>query len=282
MTGKKEQKESQNMSFLEHMEVLRWHLIRAFLAVFIFAIIAFIFYDFIFDKVILAPKNADFFTNRMLAKLGQYLNIEALEINKHPFQVININLAGQFATHISVSLVAGIIAGFPYLFFEFWKFVKPALYSNEKKHARGSIFYTSFLFATGILFGYYVITPLSVHFLGSYNISDQVMNQINLSSYISSVTSIVLASGIIFELPVLIYFLSKIGLVTPHFLKKYRKHAVVVILVLSAIITPPDVFSQVLVCLPLLILYEIGITISKRIYKKQQQELEGNLPDSQS
>lgn len=273
MSEKEQQQDENQMSFLEHLEVLRWHLMRSVIAVLVFAVAAFIFYDFIFDYLILAPKNPDFFTNRMFAKVAEYTGVEALKINTKPFQVININMAGQFATHISVSLVAGIIASFPYIFYEFWCFIKPALYANEKKHARGSIFYTSFLFALGVLFGYYLITPLSVHFLGSYSVSDQVMNQINLKSYISSVTSIVLASGVIFELPVLIFFLSKIGLVTPDFLKKYRKHSVVLILILSAIITPPDIFSQVLVCLPLMLLYEIGIKISKRIHKKQQAEL---------
>lgn len=274
MSEKEQQQEDNQMSFLEHLEVLRWHLMRSVIAVLVFAVAAFIFYDFIFDYLILAPKNPDFFTNRMFARVAEFTGVEALKINTAPFQVININMAGQFATHISVSLVAGIIASFPYIFYEFWCFIKPALYSNEKKHARGSIFYTSFLFALGILFGYYLITPLSVHFLGSYSVSDQVMNQINLKSYISSITSIVLASGVIFELPVLIFFLSKIGLVTPDFLKKYRKHSVVLILILSAIITPPDIFSQVLVCLPLMLLYEIGIKISKRIQKKQQAELD--------
>ncbi|WP_209319690.1 twin-arginine translocase subunit TatC [Ancylomarina longa] len=257
------------MSFLEHLEVLRWHLMRSIIAVMVLAVVAFIFYNFIFDVIILAPKNPEFFTNRMFARLSDLTGVESLKINSKPFQIININMAGQFATHISVSIIAGIIASFPYIFYEFWCFLKPALYDNEKKHARGSIFYTSFLFAIGVLFGYYLITPLSVHFLGSYSISSQVLNQINLNSYISSITSIVLASGVIFELPVLIYFLSKIGLVSPEFLKKYRKHAVVVILTLSAIITPPDIFSQILVCMPLVLLYEIGIKISKRVQKKQ-------------
>ncbi|MDE5421050.1 twin-arginine translocase subunit TatC [Ancylomarina sp. DW003] len=268
------EREEDGMSFLEHLEVLRWHLIRAVLAVLVFAVAAFVFYDIIFDKIILAPKNVDFFTNRMFAIFSDYVGVESLKINTKPFQVININMAGQFATHITVSLVIGLIAGFPYLFFEFWRFVKPALYKKEQKHARGSIFYTSFLFALGVAFGYYVITPLSVHFLGSYNVSSQVMNQINLNSYISTVTSIVLASGIIFELPILIFFLSKIGLVSPEFLRKYRKHSIVLILILSAIITPPDIFSQVLVCLPLLVLYEVGIGISKRIQKQQAKEFE--------
>ncbi|PKQ65875.1 twin arginine-targeting protein translocase TatC [Labilibaculum filiforme] len=274
MSDKEAANKENQMSFLEHLEELRWHLMRSVIAIMVFAIAAFIFYDFIFNVLILAPKNPEFFTNRMFFRFAEYIGIESLKINTHPFQVININMAGQFATHISVSLVIGIIASFPYIFYEFWSFLKPALYDNEKKHARGSIFYTSFLFALGVLFGYYLITPLSVHFLGSYSISDQVMNQINLTSYISSITSIVIASGVIFELPVLIFFLSKIGLVSPEFLKKYRKHSVVLILILSAIITPPDIFSQVLVCLPLMLLYEIGIKISKRVQKNQQANLE--------
>jgi sec-independent protein translocase protein TatC len=274
MSDKEATKEEHQMSFLEHLEELRWHLMRSVIAIMVFAIVAFIYYDFIFNVLILAPKNPDFFTNAMFFRFSEYIGIESLKINTRPFQVININMAGQFATHISVSLVLGLIASFPYIFYEFWSFLKPALYDNEKKHARGSIFYTSFLFALGVLFGYYLITPLSVHFLGSYSVSDQVMNQINLTSYISSITSIVLASGVIFELPVLIFFLSKIGLVSPEFLKKYRKHSLVLILILSAIITPPDIFSQVLVCLPLMLLYEIGIKISKRVQKNQQANLE--------
>ena len=182
-------------------------------------------------------------------------------------------MAGQFSTHIMVSLVAGVILGFPYVFWEFWRFLKPALYEKEQKHARYAVFTASVLFGLGVLFGYYLIVPLSVHFLGSYNVSSEVMNQINLGSYISTVTSVVLAAGVIFELPVVIYFLSKVGLVTPKMLRKYRKHSLVIILALSAIITPPDVFSQVLVSLPLLVLYEIGIRISARIQREQEAAL---------
>lgn len=274
MSKDEKQKDEHQMSFLEHLEVLRWHLMRSVLSVLLFSIVAFIFHDFIFNVIILAPKNQEFFTNRMFALLADYTGVESIKINTKPLQIININMAGQFSTHISVSIVAGLLISFPYVFHEFWSFIKPALYDNEKKHARGSIFYTSILFALGVLFGYYLITPLSVHFLGSYNVSDQVMNQINLTSYISTITSIVVASGVIFELPVLIFFLSKIGLVSPEFLRKYRKHSVVLILILSAIITPPDIFSQILVCLPLMLLYEIGIKISKRVQKKKQTALE--------
>ena len=270
----KRAKADNEMSFLEHLEELRWHIVRSVLSIFIVAIIAFIYRDIVFDTIILAPKNPDFLTNRLLCKLGQLVNVNALCINTHPFQIINIRMAGQFTTHIAVSLIAGIILAFPYIFWEFWKFFRPALYSSEKKYTRGAVFFSSLLFVSGVLFGYYVIIPLSVNFLGSYNVSAEVTNQINLRSYIGTVASITLASGIIFQLPILSYFLTKIGLVDPHFLKKYRKHSIIVILALAAIITPPDIFSQVLVCIPLLFLYEIGILISRRVIAKDRERLE--------
>jgi len=260
------------MTFLEHLEELRWHLIRSAVAIFVFAIVAFIFNEIIFDKIIIFPKNPDFWTNRMLCRLGGLVNIQKLCINSKPFQLININMAGQFTIHIMVSLFAGFIIAFPYIMYEFWKFITPALYTTERRYARGTVFYTSVLFILGVLFGYYLIVPLSVHFLGSYHVSGQVINQINLKSYIATVISVCAASGAIFELPVLIYFLSKIGLITPQFLKKYRKHAIIIILTLAAIITPPDIFSQILVSLPLIVLYEISIYISKKITDKKKEE----------
>jgi sec-independent protein translocase protein TatC len=172
-----------------------------------------------------------------------------------------------------VSIIAGIIISFPYIFFEIWRFVAPALYDNEKKYSRGAVFATSLLFMLGILFGYYVIVPLSIHFLGGYHVSGEVANQINLVSYISTVASIVLACGIIFELPVMVFFATKVGLITPEFLKKYRRHAIIVILLLSAVITPPDIFSQVLVAVPIGGLYELGIFISRRIVNKERRKV---------
>jgi len=271
--GTDTQNNPDEMGFLDHLEVLRWHLIRSFIAIIVLAIVAFIFHDFIFNSVILAPKSPEFFTNAMLCKFGTYINVKTLCINTKPFQVININMAGQFSTHIMVSMVAGFILAFPYVFWELWTFIKPALHTGEKRHARGAVFFSSLLFLLGVVFGYYIIVPLSVHFLGGYNVSDQVLNQINLGSYISTVTSVVLAAGVIFELPIIIYFLSKAGLITPSFLKRYRKHSLVVILIVSAVITPPDVFSQVLVALPLVLLYEIGISISKKITAKDESLL---------
>jgi len=273
LKGKGKGKNENEMSFLEHLEELRWHIVRAVLSIFVVAIVAFIYNEIIFDSIILAPKQPGFLTNRLLCLLGEKVNIKALCINSQPFEIINIRMAGQFTTHIAVSLIAGIILAFPYIFWEFWRFFRPALYSNEKRHARGAVFFSSSLFMTGILFGYFVIVPLSVHFLGSYNVSDEVNNQINLRSYIGTVSSIALASGLIFQLPILAYFLTKIGLVTPSFMRKYRKHSVVVILALAAIITPPDIFSQVLVCFPLLFLYEIGIMISRGVIRREEARL---------
>lgn len=261
------------MSFLEHLEELRWHIVRSAGAVFLFAIVAFVMKDFIFDTVILNPKTPEFWTNRMMAKLGDLVGSEALKINQKPLQIISIQMAGQFMTHIWVSIIAGIILASPVIFYEFWRFIKPALYDKEKKHASGAVFYTSILFMMGILFGYFLIVPLSIHFLGTYNVSSDVSNQINLKSYISSVTSISLAAGVVFLIPIFSFFLSKVGILTPRFMKTYRKHAYVVMLLLSAIITPPDIFSQVMVCFPLVFLYEIGIIISRRVVKKREKEL---------
>ena len=263
---------NKEMSFLDHLEELRWHIIRGVLAILVFAIVAFIFHRFIFDEVILYPKNSDFPTNRFMAFFADLLNSPSLKINDKPFNIININMAGQFSTHIMVSLIAGVILAFPYLFWEIWRFVSPALYDNEKRYTRGAIFFTSLLFFLGILFGYYLIVPLSVHFLGSYEVSSQVVNQINLMSYINTVTSVTLASGIVFELPMVVFFLSKIGVATPQSLRKYRRHSIVAVVALAAIITPPDVFSQVLVSLPLILLYEVSIGISARVLARKEKK----------
>ncbi len=262
------------MSFLDHLEELRWHIIRSALAIVIFAVVAFILKDFIFNTVILHPKNPDFWTNRMLAKLGDIVGTDALKINQKPLEIISIQMAGQFMTHIWVSIIAGMILSSPVIFYEFWRFIKPALYENEKKYASGAVFFTTVLFLLGVLFGYFLIVPLSIHFLGSYNVSGDVANQINLKSYISTVTSISLAAGVVFLIPIFSFFLSKVGILTPQFMKTYRRHAYVLMLLLSAIITPPDIFSQVMVCFPLVFLYEIGIVISKRVVKKREKELD--------
>ncbi len=271
---KKEKVPQGEMSFLEHLEELRWHIVRSVGAVMVFAIAAFILKEFIFDMVILKPRLPEFWTNRMFAKLGDIVGTDAVKINQTALKMQSINIAGQFSTHILVSIIAGFIMASPFVFFEFWRFIKPALYEKEKKHASGAVFFTSILFLLGVLFGYYLIVPLSIHFLGTYQVSSDVENMINLRSYIGSVTSISLASGVVFLLPIFSYFLSKVGLLTPEFMKKYRKHSYVIMLLLSAIITPPDIFSQILVCFPLVFLYEIGIIISRVVVKKREKELD--------
>ena len=257
------------MTFGDHLDDFRGHLIRGISAIMITAIVAFFFKDFLFDNIILAPREPNFITNRVLCHLGHILHINIC-INQVGFDIINIKLAGQFKSHIVISIIAGVVVAFPYLVWEIWKFIKPALHKNEAQNTTGLLFSVSFLFSIGVLFGYYMIVPLSINFLSSYSISDQVVNQINFDSYFSILTSITLASGVIFELPIIIYFLTKIGMVTPPFLKMYRKHAIVLFVTLAAIITPPDVFSQVLVSIPLLFLYELSITISKRVVKNRE------------
>lgn len=265
LSWKKFKKGVAEMSFLEHLEELRWHIIRSILAILVFMIVAFMFKNLIFDTIILAPRNPAFITNRLLCSLGQLVNTSILCINSNDFELINIKMSGQLTTHIAVAMVSGVILAFPIILWEFWSFLKPALHSNEAKHTRGAVSSATLLFFAGVLFGYFLLTPLSIHFLSNYEVSSDVTNQINIRSYIGTLSSICLATGLIFELPIITFFLTKVGIVTPGFMRKYRKHSIVVIVVLSAIITPPDVFSQILVCFPLLALYEISIVISKRV-----------------
>lgn len=257
-----------DMSFLDHLEVLRWHLVRSAIVILIFTIVAFIFKGFVFDTVILAQKSSNFWTYRMFCKFSHLIgNGDALCMKDMSFSLINITMSGQFSLHIMTSIIAGIIVAFPYILFEIWRFITPALEKKEKKKALGLVFSGSILFILGILFGYYCVSPLSVQFLGNYTVSDQVQNQIKLGSFISTVTTVTLVCGLVFQLPLIVYFLSKLGLLTPTFMRTYRKHAVVVTLILSAIITPPDISSQVLLTIPLLILYEFSIYISKMVEK---------------
>ena len=280
--GNKGKKGEKEMSFLEHLEELRWHIIRSILAVVFFMIIAFIFKTFIFDHIILAPKSPNFFTNRTLCHLGELLKTTALCINTKPLNLINIKMSGQLTTHITVAMVTGVILAFPVILWEFWQFFKPALRANEAKYARGAVTAASLLFFTGVIFGYFMLAPLSLHFLSTYEISPVVTNQINIRSYIGTLTSICLATGLVFELPILAFFATKIGLITPKFLRKYRKHSIVIIFILAAIITPPDVFSQTLVAIPLMILYEVSIFISARVMKQKDKERDSFMNDEDS
>ena len=261
------------MSFLDHLEELRWHLIRSTVAILIVGCVAFLMKDFIFDTIIFGPKKPDFPTYGVFCKLSRMLGFsEAFCGNEPLFRVQSRVMAGQFSAHIWTSIWAGFIVGFPYVLYEMWKFISPGLYEKERKYSKGFIFIASLLFFTGVLFGYYIVAPLSINFLGSYTVSKEVFNDIDLSSYISTVRASVIACGIVFELPIVIYFLTKVGLVTPEILRKYRKIALVLVLILSAIITPPDVASQIIVAVPVLILYQVSIYISKVVIKREEKQ----------
>ena len=268
-----EEKTSGEMTFLEHLEELRWHIIRSVLAITVFAIVAFIFKRVLFDVILLGPSHPEFWTNRMLCKLGGLVDVPKLCINSVPLSLQNVVVSGQFVAHMKIALISGLVLGFPYIIWELWRFVSPALYSKERKYAQGSVFFITLLFVLGVLFGYYLIAPLSVNFLVSYQVSETVKNIPTLGSYVGLIAALTLASGLLFELPMLVYFLSKIGMVTPEFLKSYRKHSIVVILLVAGIITPPDIFSQIMVSIPLLLLYEISIGISRRVNKKRNTDI---------
>ncbi|WP_282043199.1 twin-arginine translocase subunit TatC [Winogradskyella flava] len=262
------------MSFLDHLEELRWHLIRATLGIVIAATLAGFFYKFIFDTVIFGPTQMDFPTYNGLCQVSNLLGIEDSTFcaDKFPFVIQNRTVAGQFSAHIWTSIYAGFIIAFPYVLYQLWRFISPGLMPNERKNSRGFLVIASLLFFLGVLFGYYIVTPLSINFLANYQISAQISNEFDVSSVIAIVRSSALASGFVFELPIIIYFLTKIGLVTPEFLRKYRKYALVIVLILSAIITPPDIASQVIVAIPILILYQVSIYISAVVVKNQNRK----------
>ncbi len=263
------QEEEEGMSFLDHLEALRWHLLRSVSAVLIFSVAAFIAKDFVFGVLILGPSKVDFFTYRVLCDLGNYLGLPALCIDELPFTIQSRQMTGQFSMHMTSSMVVGLIAAFPYLFWEVWRFISPGLYDKERSAARGAVFFVSFLFLSGAAFGYYVLTPMSINFLANYQSDPSIAKEFDITSYVSTLSMLVLASALMFQLPVVVYFLSMSGLVTSKMLKAYRKHSVVVILIVSAVITPPDVVSQLLIAMPILVLYEVGIFIAKGLERKR-------------
>ncbi len=260
------------MSIIDHLNDLRKFLFHSAIAVAVGAAIIAINIQYVYDKIIFAPKNPDFITYRMFCKIS-----EALCIKDIPINIINRSMSGQFSAHIWTSIIFGLIIAFPYIIYELWKFIKPALYDNEKKMGLSFIIISSLLFILGILFGYYVITPLSVNFLGNYFVTSEIKNNIDLASYNSLVRTTVLANGIVFEMPIIIYFLAKMGLVDDHFLKQNRKYALIIILLLAAVITPPDIVSQIIVAIPLLFLYEVSIYVAKIVGKKYSTDLTQNI-----
>ena len=267
-------KSEREMSFLDHLEELRWHIIRSLGSIAVLAVVAFIFREPIWHYIILAPSRPNFWTYEMFCRLGSLTGAEFFCIDELPFIIQNRRMTAQFTMALSSSFVIGLIIAFPYAFWEFWRFIKPGLYKNEKQLSRGAVFFVTLLFLTGILFGYYIVAPISINFLTNFKLDESILNEIDLTSYVGTVMMLVLACGIMFQLPVVVYFLTKAGIITPEFLKIYRKHAIVVILVLSALLTPPDVISQILMCFPLLFLYEISIMVSTAIKKKEDKLLE--------
>lgn len=268
------------MSFFEHLEALRWHFLRSAFAVLLFAIFAFIYYDDIFKYIIMAPTNTNFWTYRMMCKGGEalqslnsYFKADSFCVKELKFKLINTDLAGQFNLQLNSSIMIGLTLGIPYLLFEIWRFIRPALHEKERKAARGFVFYASCLFFIGVLFGYYVVTPLSVRFLASYTVSDTIENLFSIDSYLSSVTTLTLVAGLVFQLPIVVYVLSTLSILTPKFMREKRRYATIIILVVAAIITPsPDALTMLVVAMPLFLLYEMSIFVSAIVQRRKLKE----------
>lgn len=268
-----DQSGEKEMSFLDHLEELRWHVIRALAAVVVFTIAAFIMAPWIFQNVIFAPAKVDFPTFRWLCQLGNLVGSETLCVKEIPFKVQSRYMTGQFSMHLMSAFVIGLITAFPYVVWEFWRFIRPGLYSKERKYSRGAVMSISFLFFTGIFFGYFILAPVMISFLANYQISDMIVNEFDITSYVSTVVAVVFGCGLLFQLPVVMYFLTKMGIISPTFLRTYRKHAIVVILIVGAIVTPSsDPFTQSLIAIPLYLLYEISILISVRVTRRKLAE----------
>jgi len=268
--------EKAEMSFIEHLEALRWHIMRAAIVWLVATIGLFIYIDWIFDNIVFAPAQSSFITYSMLCNLGHSLGIgDALCMPPINIKLQGNTVSGPFMSAISISMVGGIILAFPYLFWELWKFIKPALSSKELKYARGSLFWISLCFFTGAAFGYFILAPFTFNFLANFTLGTKNVYSYlpTLDDYIDTLNNIILGCGLSFELPVLAYVLAKIGLISGDFLRKYRKYASVIILILAAIITPsPDWTSQVIVAVPLLLLYEVSVLIAARIDKQKAKE----------
>jgi sec-independent protein translocase protein TatC len=261
------------MSFFEHLNALRSHLVRAAIAITVFTSAAFYFNDFIIDKVIFGPKDPSFWTYRMMCKMGELLHMDGWCVSEFDFTIISTELGGQFNLMINSCIVTGIVFGFPYLLWELWRFIKPALHEKEKKAASGFVFYASSLFFLGILFGYFIIAPLSVKFLAGFSVSDDIKNTFSIDSYLSTVLTLTLGSGIVFELPILIYILVSLSILSAGFMRKTRRYAIVLILIIAAIITPtPDAITMGVVAFPLLMLYEVGILVASGVEKRRAKK----------
>ena len=260
------------MSFVDHIEELRWHIIRSLIVLIVVSIVVFFNIEWIFDKVILGPAKPDFISYKWLCQLGQLIHVDVLCLGDMQMKFQNNQMSGQFMMSFSVSFMIGFILSFPFIFWELWKFIKPALKPSELKYARGIVFWCSLLFFTGVAFAYFIIAPFTINFFANYQLSPSFENIITIANYYDTMNDLILGMGIVFELPVIVFFLSRIGILTPKFTREKRRFAIVIILVLAAVITPPDWFSIWLVAIPLLILYEAGIFISARAIKEKENK----------
>lgn len=254
------------MSFLDHLEELRWRIVKSAIVIVVFAVTLFSLQTWIMENLFLSMQKPSFVTFRLMC---EYFNIcvESIAIKNQ-----SIDITGQFSYSLMMSIMGGFVLAFPFIFFQVWSFVKPGLKQNEKGIAGGIVIYVSILFFLGIAFGYFIVAPLCVQFFGNYVISDDIKNNFTISSYLGLVLSTIFYTGLLFLLPVVSYLFTKLGVVSSDFLKKYRKHAVIGILILSALITPPDLISQVIVGIPIVLLYEVGIFVSKRVEKKSKNQ----------
>jgi sec-independent protein translocase protein TatC len=265
------------MGFLDHVEDLRWHIIRSAAAILVAAIVVFCKVEVVFDRVILGPAHSDFVSYKWFCALGRLLHYDAFCLGQVTMKFQNTAVTGQFMMALSTSLWIGFIIAFPYVLWELWKFIKPALRPKEVKMAKGIVFWCSLLFFTGVFFAYYIVAPYAINFFGNYQLSPSVQNIVTLDNYFDMISTLVLALGIVFEMPILVLFLTRIGILTPVLLRKNRKLAFLILFILSEIITPPDLFSCLLVFIPLYILYEITVVMSTRTYRdrlKRQAEKE--------
>jgi sec-independent protein translocase protein TatC len=258
--------DEKNMTFLDHLEELRWRLVKSAIAILIFSIVLWSFQEWIMDNLFLSMKETDFITFKLMC---HYFGICVEEV---PVELQSMTVSGQFSYALMMSILGAIVLAFPFIFYQIWSFVKPGLKTNEKSIASGIVFYVSILFFIGISFGYFIVAPLCIQFFGSYQVSNKIQNIFTINSYMSTILSTVFYSGLLFLLPVVSYLFTKLGVLNAAFLRKYRKHAIIGILILSAVITPPDLISQVIVGIPIVLLYEIGIIVSHRVEKKTNRK----------
>jgi sec-independent protein translocase protein TatC len=263
------------MSFIDHLEELRWHIIRSVIAILVGAIVVFIYSDFVVSKVLFAPTRADFISARWLCSLGHSIGIgDTLCFAQVKAKFLENTMTGQFIASFTLAFMGGFIIAFPYIFWEFWKFVRPALSQKELKKTRGVIFWVSLLFFAGVAFGYFILTPFMVNFYFNYKLSPQIEIMPSFSDYLENLIYTTVGIGVLFQMPLLVMVLARIGIVTGKFLKKYRRHAFVIILIAAAIITPStDPFSLTIVTIPLYALFEASIIIASRINKRQEKEM---------